>query len=167
MLIFIIALLGFSIDRVAKILTKIYVEPVHTITVIENIFSFTYVENRGAAHGILQGQRWPLIVATFIVCGLMILFLVKNYKRTTKLLRVASGLILAGAIGNLFDRIFYGYVIDMMQVTFIEYPVFNPADNMLVIGTVLLGIYILFFDKEFIKDNKKKDKKEDQRSDKQ
>ncbi len=165
MLLIIIALSGFALDRLAKILTKIFVEPVRSITVIENVFSFTYVENRGAAHGILQGQRWPLIVMTILVCSAMIWFLVKNYKRTTNLLRVASGLILAGAIGNLFDRIFYGYVIDMMQVTFIEYPVFNPADNMLVIGTVLLGIYILFFDKEFIKENRKKNNDTEKSSD--
>ena len=154
MLTIIIAIIGFAIDRTAKILTKLFVEPKGSITVLENIFSFTYVENTGAAHGILQGQRWLLIAATCIVCILIIWFLIKNYNRTTKLLRVASGLILAGAFGNLFDRVFYGYVIDMMQVTFIEYPVFNPADNMLVIGVILLGIYILFFDKEFIKDKK-------------
>ena len=158
MLTIIIAVIGFAADRIAKILTKLFVEPVGSVTVIDGIFSFTYVENRGAAHGILQGQRWPLIAVTCVVCALVIWFLVKNYGRTTKLLRVASGLILAGAFGNLFDRVFFGYVIDMMQVTFIEYPVFNPADNMLVVGVVLLGIYILFFDKEFL--NKDKNKKE-------
>ena len=71
------------------------------------------------------------------------------------LLRVSAGLILAGGIGNLVDRLFLGYVIDMMEITFIEYPVFNPADNMLVIGTVLLGLYILFFDKGLFFGDKK------------
>lgn len=159
MLTIIVVFLGFALDRVAKILTKIFVEPVGSVTVIENIFSFSYVENRGAAHGILQGQYWLLIPITIIVCFVVILFLIKNYGRTSKLLRVSTGLILAGAFGNLFDRIFYGYVIDMMQVTFIEYPVFNPADNMLVIGVILLGIYIIFFDKEFFTDKRKKNDK--------
>lgn len=159
MLTIIVVFLGFVLDRVAKILTKIFVEPVGSVTVIENVFSFSYVENKGAAHGILQGQYWLLIPITIIVCCAVIVFLVKNYSRTSKLLRVSTGLILAGAFGNLFDRIFYGYVIDMMQVTFIEYPVFNPADNMLVIGVILLGIYIIFFDKEFFTDKRKKNNK--------
>ena len=74
------------------------------------------------------------------------------------MLRVSGGMILGGAFGNLFDRIFYGYVVDMLQVTFIDYPVFNPADNLLVFGVIVLGIYILFFDKEFFVDKKKIDK---------
>ena len=157
MLTVIIAILGFAIDRVAKVLTQIYVKPVHSITVIEGIFSFTYVENRGAAHGILQGQRWFLIGITLIIAALRIVFLIKNYSRAPLMLRVAGGMILGGAFGNLFDRIFYGYVVDMLQVTFIDYPVFNPADNLLVFGVIVLGVYILFFDKEFFVD-KKKDK---------
>lgn len=160
MLTVIIAILGFLVDRAAKILTKIFVEPRHTIVVIENIFSFTYVENRGAAHGILQGERWPLILVTAVVCSLLIAFMIKNYKKTSKLLRISAGLIIAGSLGNLFDRVFFGYVIDMMEVTFIEYPVFNPADNMLVVGMVLLGIYILFFDKVFLVDKKSQGKNE-------
>ena len=157
MLTVIIAILGFAIDRVAKVLTQLYVKPVHSITVIEGIFSFTYVENRGAAHGILQGQRWFLIGITLIIAALLIVFLIKNYSRAPLMLRVAGGMILGGAFGNLFDRIFYGYVVDMLQVTFIDYPVFNPADNLLVFGVIVLGVYILFFDKEFFVD-KKKDK---------
>lgn len=159
MLTVIITILGFVLDRVAKILTKIYVEPQGSITVIDGIFSFTYVENRGAAHGILQGQYWLLIPLTIVVCVALIVFLIKNYGRMSKLLRVIAGLVLAGAFGNLFDRLFFGYVIDMLQVTFIEYPVFNPADSMLVIGVILFGIYILFFDKEFFADKNKKSNK--------
>ena len=158
MLTVIIAILGFAIDRAAKILTQLYVQPVHSITVIEGIFSFTYVENRGAAHGILQGQRWFLIGITIIIAALLIVFMVKNYSRAPLMLRVSGGMILGGAFGNLFDRIFYGYVVDMLQVTFIDYPVFNPADNLLVFGVIVLGIYILFFDKEFFVDKKKIDK---------
>ena len=147
MLTVIIAVLGFILDRVAKIFAKVVVEPAGSIVVIKNFFSFTYVENRGAAHGILQGGRWPLSIITIIVCTAIIIFLVKKYSKMPTLLRVSAGLILAGGIGNLVDRLFLGYVIDMMEITFIEYPVFNPADNMLVIGTILLGLYILFFDK--------------------
>ena len=70
-------------------------------------------------------------------------------------MRWGLALVLAGAIGNLFDRIAYGYVIDMIEVTFIEYPVFNLADNMVVIGTALFALYILFFDKTIFVTRKK------------
>ena len=155
MLTVIIAAICFAIDRVAKVLTQVFVKPVGSIVVIENIFSFTYVENEGAAHGILQGKRWLFIAITCAVVVFMVIFLLKNYSRMTPLFRVSVGLILGGALGNLFDRIVYGYVVDMMQVTFIDYPVFNPADNMLVVGVILLGIYLLFLDKVFFVDKKK------------
>lgn len=154
----IIAIACFAVDRLAKVLTQLFVKPVGSIVVIENIFSFTYVENRGAAHGIMQGKRWMLIAVTILVVAALIVFLIKNYSKAPTMFKIATGLILGGAVGNLFDRVFYGYVVDMMQVTFIDYPVFNPADNMLVIGTVLLGIYILFFDKVFLTDKKKSGK---------
>lgn len=158
MLTLIIALACFAVDRIAKVLTNMFVKPKGSIVVIENIFSFTYVENRGAAHGILQGKRWMLIVITILVVAALIVFMIKNYSKASALLKVSTGLIIGGAVGNLFDRVFFGYVVDMMQVTFIEYPVFNPADNMLVVGVILLGIYILFFDKVFLVDKKKSDK---------
>lgn len=158
MLTLIIAAVCFAVDRIAKILTQIFVKPVSSIVVIENVFSFTYVENRGAAHGILQGKRWMLIAVTVLVVAALIVFLIKNYQKAPTMLRIATGLIIGGALGNLFDRVFFGYVVDMMQVTFIDYPVFNPADNMLVVGVVLLGIYILFFDKVFLVEKKKSDK---------
>ena len=160
MLTVIIAAICFAIDRVAKVLTQVFVKPVGSIVVIENIFSFTYVENEGAAHGILQGKRWLFIAITCAVVVFMVIFLLKNYSRMPPLFRVSVGLILGGALGNLFDRIVYGYVVDMMQVTFIDYPVFNPADNMLVVGVILLGIYLLFLDKVFFVDKKKTSPKE-------
>ena len=155
MLTAILAVLGFIIDRVTKLLTTLYLKPIGTVELIPNVFSFTYVENRGAAWGMFQGQRWPLIVFTVIVCVFLIWFLIRNYSKTTILFKLSMGLIFAGAFGNMFDRIVYGYVVDMLHATFIDYPVFNGADCMLVIGVILLGIYILFFDKVFFKDKDK------------
>ena len=158
MLVAILVVIGFAIDRVTKILTSLYLKPIGTFELIPNVFSFTYVENRGAAWGIFQGQRWPLIVFTIVVCAFLIWFIIKNYSKATILFKISMGLILAGAFGNMFDRAVYGYVVDMLHATFIEYPVFNGADCMLVIGVILLGIYMLFFDKVFFQDKKKPEK---------
>jgi len=154
----IVFLAGLLLDRAAKILTMIYLQPTGvgtSVEVIPGILSFTYVENRGAAHGILQGQVWFFIPVTIIVCGFLLFFLIKNRKKAGLTMRWGLALVLAGAIGNLFDRITYGYVIDMIEVTFIEYPVFNLADNMVVIGTALFALYILFFDKSIFVSKKK------------
>ena len=142
-------------DQLTKQLVVNFLDREEPFYVIKGVFRFSYVENRGAAHGILQGQRWFLIGITLIIAARLIVFMVKNYSRAPLMLRVSGGMILGGAFGNLFDRIFYGYVVDMLQVTFIDYPVFNPADNLLVFGVIVLGIYILFFDKEFFVDKKK------------
>lgn len=156
MLTIIIAVVGFLVDRVAKILTLRYVKPVGSISVIDGVFSFTYVENTGAAHGLFQGKVWILAAVSAVVSVVIIWYVAKNYKKLPTWLRVAFALILAGALGNLFDRVVYGYVIDMMQVTFINYPVFNPADNMLVVGVVILCIFILFIDTDVFGLKKKK-----------
>ena len=158
MLEIIVFLVGLLIDRAAKILTMVYLQPTGVGTSVEaipGILSFTYVENRGAAHGILQGQVWFFIPVTIIVCIFLVFFLLKNRKKAGLTMRWGLALVLAGAIGNLFDRIAYGYVIDMIEVTFIEYPVFNLADNMVVIGTALFALYILFFDKTIFVTRKK------------
>lgn len=146
MLTIIIAVVGFLVDRVAKILTLRYVKPVGTISVIDGVIYFTYVENTGAAHGLFQGKVWILAggfcscqCCNYMVCS-------KELQKIAYMAARCICLVLAGALGNLFDRVVYGYVIDMMQVTFINYPVFNPADNMLVVGVVILCIYILFVD---------------------
>ncbi len=155
MLTAILVVLGFAVDRVMKLLTTLYLKPISTIEIIPGIFSFTYVENRGAAWGMFEGQRWPLIIFTVCVCACLIWFLIRNYSKTTVLFKISMGLILAGALGNMFDRIVNGYVVDMLHATFIDYPVFNGADCMLVIGVILLGIYILFFDKVFFQEKNK------------
>ncbi len=155
MLALIIAVLVIGIDRAAKIYAVTCVRPQGTVEFIPGLIRFTYVENRGAAHGIFNGARWPLIVFTALALALAIWFVIRNYRRMTPLFRISAGMIIGGGLGNLFDRVVYGYVVDMLEAEFIDYAVCNPADNLLVIGAVLLGIYVLFFDKEFFREKKK------------
>lgn len=133
------------VDQITKLLTLSYIKPVGTMEIIKNILSFTYVENRGAAFGIMQDARWVFITMTVAIIALFIGYTLKRRPRG-KLYYISSSMIIAGGIGNLIDRIFRGYVVDMIEVKFIDYPVFNFADCCVVIGAILLCLYILKYD---------------------
>lgn len=144
MLVTIILALGVLVlDQVSKWLTVRYIKPIGSYPIIRDVFHLTYVENRGAAWGIFQNGRWFFVGITAVVCIAIIVFLIRE-KQIAPLLRVALSVLLGGAIGNMIDRILYGYVVDMIHVKCIDYPVFNIADSATVIGTILLAWYILF-----------------------
>ena len=149
----IFTLLLIIADQITKYFTVSMLKPVGSVEIIKNILNFTYVENRGAAFGILQNARWVFIVLTTIAVAAIIIYLLKE-KPKDKTLTCSLSLILAGAIGNMIDRILKGFVVDMIEVTFIDYPVFNFADCCVVIGAILLGIYIIFIYKEPQKEEK-------------
>lgn len=151
-----ITLLLIICDQVSKIAVLKYLKPIGTSVVIKNIFSLTYVENRGAAFGILQNSRWVFICATIIILAVLIIYKIKS-RPQGKIINTSLCLLISGAIGNLIDRIFRGFVVDMLEVTFIEYPVFNVADCFVVVGAILLGVYIMFIYKEPEKEMKKND----------
>lgn len=137
-----ISVLLIIIDRITKWVTVNQLKPIDNVDLINNVLSLTYVENKGAAFGILQDARWVFIVVTFAVLFALGVYIIKT-KPVSKLFRWACALIYAGAIGNLIDRIALGYVVDMIRVHFFDFPVFNFADCCIVIGTGLLCIYIL------------------------
>jgi signal peptidase II len=132
-----------ALDQVTKYLAKTYLKPVGSIPLIPNVFHFTYVENRGAAFGILQNQRWLFIVLTVVISAVIVYYLF-THRQESIVLTIALSMILGGAIGNLIDRLRLGYVVDMLHFVLIDYPVFNVADSFVVIGTILLAYYILF-----------------------
>ncbi len=147
MLFYIVTVLLILADQLTKFLTVKYLKPVSTVAVIEGIFSFTYVENKGAAFGILQNARWVFIVATIAAIIAMVWYK-RRYNPQGKVINTSLCLLLSGALGNMIDRIFLGYVVDMLEVTFIDYPVFNVADCFVVVGAILMCVYILFIYKE-------------------
>lgn len=114
-----------------------------SIKVVENFMELVYVENRGAAFGILQGKKIILVFFTFFIIAALCYFLYKSRSRLSTISKVSISLIIGGAIGNLIDRVFRHFVIDFISVTFpngYEFPVFNVADIAVVCGTFLLII---------------------------
>ena len=128
-----------------------------SITVIENIISFRRVHNYGAAWGILSDHRWVFILVTAIAIVILPIFLYK-YRKLHFLFGFSLSLIIGGAIGNMIDRVFLGYVVDFLEFTFINFPVFNVADICVTCGAVLMFIYIAFIDKTLFAENPKKTK---------
>lgn len=112
------------------------------IDLIDGVIRFTYVRNPGAAFGMLPNARWILTVVSILaVVGLAYLI---SRQSTHGLKRIASTMILAGAAGNLVDRLFYdGLVVDFIEFTFFEFPVFNVADMGVSLGAVVLVLSLL------------------------
>ena len=129
-------------DQLTKYIAVTKLMPLETVPVIKNILSFTYVENFGAAFGIMQHKKIVLLVITFLIAAVFVIYTIKT-KNKNKMYLISLCLILSGAVGNLIDRISRGYVVDMIQVLFIDFPVFNVADCCVVTGAVLLCIYVL------------------------
>ena len=94
-----------------------------------------------------KGGRWFFIITTvLILCG--IVFMLIKYKPQQKLVKVSSALVMAGAVGNLIDRIYNGFVVDFIDFRVINYPVFNIADCCVVVGAVLFAVWVIFFEKK-------------------
>lgn len=104
-------------------------------------FSITYVRNIGAAFSIFEGQRWMLAVVAIVISGVIVYLLYRN-SRLKRLENFSLALILGGAVGNVFDRIYHGFVVDFLDVNFGDwhYPTFNIADCAICIGIVLFII---------------------------
>lgn len=139
MVYFLIALIVFLIDQGTKYLIATRLELAEQIPVIKDFFIITSHRNRGAAFGILEGQRWFFIVITVIVVAGIVWYLNKT-RKTRKLLPTALALVLGGAIGNFLDRILNGEVVDFLMFNFGSYtfPIFNVADSCIVIGVGLI-----------------------------
>lgn len=131
------------IDQIIKYFVSAYLQPVGSVSVIDNIFSLTYVENKGVAFGMFSDMRWIFVALTAIMLAIIIFYMFKKRPKG-KFFYVCAALIIGGGIGNLIDRIFYGYVIDYLSLSFFP-PVCNFADYCITAGTIMLVIYLLFF----------------------
>lgn len=144
-----------ALDQLSKYLTISYLKPIDSVVILDGIISLTYAENTGAAFSMLEGKIGFFAIVTFLALGLMFYFYKTN---TVKHIigKISLVLVSAGAIGNLIDRISYGYVVDMFEFTFFKFAIFNVADIFITVGGAFLMIYmILFYDKDHKEDESK------------
>lgn len=146
-MIYILIILGLiGLDQISKFLAVKYLVNIGSIPIIKYIFHLTYVENRGAAFGMFQNNQMIFVVVALAACIFGLYYL---YKKQLNLLgKSAIILIIAGAIGNLIDRVRLGFVVDYFDFRIVWNYVFNVADVFVVIGTILLCIYIIFFEND-------------------
>lgn len=134
-----------AIDQLIKIWVTASLAGNPAIQVISGFFQLNYVENYGAAFGILQNQRLFFLILTLpFVAG--VVYMMKRYHfRTPFMIFIMT--LTGGAVGNLIDRMFRGYVVDYLDVTFgrfYDFPVFNFADICIVVSTILIAIWVIF-----------------------
>lgn len=130
------------IDQVIKYFVSAYLQPIGSVNVIDNLFSLTYVENKGVAFGMFSGMHWLFIALTSVLLAIIIFYMFKKRPKG-RFFYICAALIIGGGVGNLIDRIFYGYVIDYISLSFFP-PVCNFADYCITTGTILIVIYLLF-----------------------
>ena len=139
-----IALLVLILDQLSKLAARSLQGPV---TLIPGVLGLTYAENTGMAFSLLAGQPWLLgiLSAVLILLGWLVL---RRYRLGT-LASVAAMLMLGGALGNMLDRLFTGYVVDMIEVLFVDFAIFNIADAALTLGCALMAWSLLFRPKDW------------------
>ena len=148
MLAIFLMLLLITLDQVSKRLAYTLLQPIGTVP-LTPFFSLTYVENRGAAFGILYGARWFFVMFTVAVLGAL-LFYYRHLPahRLRHWTRLSIVLLSAGAIGNFIDRLLFGFVIDFFHVTAFNFPVFNVADILIVVGALLFSLMTILTDEK-------------------
>lgn len=139
--IIILGVIFLIIDQASKLLVIKLLNPGDSITIIKNFFYIKYTNNTGAAFSILLGKRIFLIVVAILIIGILLYYIKKN-KVDGKLNIIAFSLIIGGSLGNLIDRIVRGYVVDFISIKLGSYnfPIFNVADTLIVVGVFLLLI---------------------------
>lgn len=133
------------LDQITKVFALDSLKGEPPTVLVEGLLGLRFVENGGAAWGMLSGQRILLLVAPIAGCSLLVYYYIKTRERNSILLMLGLSLIFAGGLGNLIDRAFRGgNVVDFIEFIFISFPVFNVADICVTCGTILLAIYLLF-----------------------
>ena len=144
------AILVIVADRVTKLWVAAHIQTGHAITVVPGVFRLTHVLNTGAAFSMFEGARRPetvrlvLISVSILEAAVVLGLLLKTGRQFTRT-TLAFALILGGALGNMYDRIYLRHVIDFLEVHIVHYhwPDFNVADSCIFVGACLLMIEAL------------------------
>lgn len=144
MLYAVLAVFLVVLDQVVKYLVREGIPLGGHVPFIPHVLELTYVQNTGAAFSILEQHTWILTAASLVIVAVMLVALRKKFV-THPLGVLPTVLIIAGGIGNLIDRIVFGYVTDMFNTLFMDFAVFNVADIGITVGAFWLAAYVLFF----------------------
>lgn len=141
-------ILGVALDQYTKYLAITHLQG-NPISIIEGVFELRYLENRGAAFGLLQNQQtFFLIITTITLCFVAYLYVRMPKDKHYLWLRICLVSITAGAIGNMIDRVRLQYVVDFLYFELIDFPIFNVADIFATVATFGLIVLLLFYYKE-------------------
>ena len=157
-LLFMALFVAFAVaaDQITKYLVVAHIPLYGHIDVLPGVVGLTYYQNDGAAWSMLAGQQW-LFAVIFVVFTLAVVWeYSKKYFPFSTFERWCIAAIYAGGLGNMIDRVRFGYVVDMIQTEFIDFPVFNVADSFITCGCIALIVHLVFFNREFWKEEKKK-----------
>jgi len=141
-----VIVLVVALDQLTKHLTVAFLKPIGTFPIFEDVLHLTYVENTGASFGILKDHRWVFMTVSTVAILAILVLLIAWRDRLSPMGGFSLAMIVGGGIGNMIDRIAYGFVVDMIDFRLINFAVFNVADSFIVIGTILLAVYVLFLD---------------------
>lgn len=144
-----------ALDQFVKYLVVSNIALYGHVDFLPGFLGFTYVRNTGAAFSSFEGQQWlfALIFAVF-TAGILYEYFKKSMPFTT-LERWCVAAIYAGGLGNMIDRVRLGYVVDMIETEFMNFPVFNVADCFITCGCILLAVHLVFWNRDFWKEEKK------------
>lgn len=145
----IITILAVALDQYTKHLAVMYLKDKDPFVLIQGVFELRYLENRGAAFGIMQNQQLFFIIITTVVMATVLVFYgrIPNTRRYIPM-RLCLILLASGAIGNLIDRVLNNYVVDFFYFSLIDFPIFNVADCYVVVTCFLFAFLIIFYYKD-------------------
>lgn len=149
------AVLIAAVDQLLKYLVVENIPLFGEVPLLPGVLKLTLVHNEGAAYSSFRGMQW-LFALIFVLFTLAVLY--EYFKKPmpfTRLERWCIAAIYGGGLGNMIDRVRQGYVVDMLETEFMEFPVFNLADCFITCGCLLLMVHLAFFNKSFWKDEKK------------
>lgn len=145
-MVFILSIIVVIADQLSKYFAIERLKGSISHVIIPGFLKFTYVENYGAAFGILKDKKMFFIIITLIIIMFISIFLIRYYNKINIFMKIGLALLLGGAIGNLIDRVRFSYVVDFINVRLFnsyDFPVFNIADISIVCGTIIILILTL------------------------
>lgn len=144
-----------AVDQLAKYLTVLYIPLFEEIPLLPGLLRLTHVQNTGAAFSSFEGQQGLFVLIFLIFTGLIFFEYFKKPLGFLPFERWCIAAVYGGGLANMLDRVRFGYVVDMLETTFMDFPVFNVADCFITCGCILMMLHLFCFHKGFWKDEKK------------